>query len=249
MLERWRRERPDEAELTRRRFARRQWAGRWLRMRAVVVAAAVLVVLVIGAWAVFFSSLLAVDGVEVEGNDLLTVEQVEAAAAVPHDVPLARTDLDAIRDRVEELPAVRTADVSRKWPDAILVKVTERVAVAVVEAGGEFRGIDAEGVAFRDFAEQPESLPLIKIDEDTAADARAEGAAVIAALPDDIAQQVEHLELHSIDQISLQLRDGRVVQWGSAEDSADKARVLAVLLDEVEAKEYDVTVPGQATTR
>jgi cell division protein FtsQ len=36
--------------------------------------------------------------------------------------------------------------------------------------------------------------------------------------------------------------------WGSAEDSAQKAEVLAVLLDR-DAKQIDVSVPGRPTTR
>jgi cell division protein FtsQ len=36
--------------------------------------------------------------------------------------------------------------------------------------------------------------------------------------------------------------------WGSAEDSADKAAVLAVLLEQ-RADEIDVSVPGRPTTR
>ena len=44
------------------------------------------------------------------------------------------------------------------------------------------------------------------------------------------------------------LRDGRQVEWGSAEQSKQKAEVLAELLTAVDAKHYDVSVPGQPTT-
>jgi len=38
------------------------------------------------------------------------------------------------------------------------------------------------------------------------------------------------------------------VSWGSAEHSAQKAEVLAVLLQQ-KAREIDVSVPGRPTTR
>jgi cell division protein FtsQ len=38
------------------------------------------------------------------------------------------------------------------------------------------------------------------------------------------------------------------VMWGSAENSAEKAEVLAVLLER-DAHEIDVSVPGRPTTR
>ena len=45
------------------------------------------------------------------------------------------------------------------------------------------------------------------------------------------------------------LRDGREVQWGSADESDLKATVLAELLAGQEAKVYDVSVPGQPARR
>ena len=51
----------------------------------------------------------------------------------------------------------------------------------------------------------------------------------------------------TVDQITLVLRDGRQVLWGSAEESDAKARVLVALLKEPAAS-YDVSVPGQPTT-
>ncbi|KQY64812.1 cell division protein FtsQ [Nocardioides sp. Root151] len=237
-----------EEELSRRRFARRQWARRWLRLRLVVISAVLALALVVGVWLVYFSSVLAVKGVDVEGNKLLTEEQVLAAADVRSGEPLARADMGAIKDRLEDLPAVASADVSREWPDRILVRVTERVAVAVVERGGTYRGIDATGFAFRSYPKMPGNLPRLKVDDDTVDEAVAEGANVLASLPTTIARKVDYVELHTVDQISLKLRDGRTIVWGSAEQSEDKAKVIAILLRQ-KADVYDVSVPGQPTTR
>ena len=76
----------------------------------------------------------------------------------------------------------------------------------------------------------------------------AEAAAVVSALPDDLAPRVDHVSVATVDQIELALRDGRTVVWGSAEDSAQKAEVLEVLLGQ-EASVYDVSVPSNPTTR
>ena len=63
----------------------------------------------------------------------------------------------------------------------------------------------------------------------------------------DLARRVDHLEARSVDQISLVLRDGRTVVWGSADQSAEKAKVLQALLG-FDAQQYDVSVPGRPTT-
>ncbi len=56
------------------------------------------------------------------------------------------------------------------------------------------------------------------------------------------------VRVRTVDTIALQLRNGRTVRWGSADGSADKARVLAVLLGQT-ASFYDVSVPGQPVIR
>lgn len=248
MLERLRRRQVDEEELSRRRFVRRQWARRWLQLRVLVIGVVLLIAAVVGIWLVYFSSVLSVKGADIEGTRLLTENEVMVAAGVPEGDPLARADISAIRDRVEDLPEVKSADVSREWPDRILIKVEERVAVAVVERGGTLRGIDATGFPFRGYRSLPKNLPLIRIDDDTADEAVAEGAMVVASLPPAIARKVEHVELRTIDQISLELRDGRSIVWGSAENSADKSEVIGHLI-KIKAQVYDVSVPSQPTTR
>jgi cell division protein FtsQ len=52
----------------------------------------------------------------------------------------------------------------------------------------------------------------------------------------------------TVDQISLVLKDGRKVVWGSADQSDTKADVLATLLAGVQAQVYDVSVPSKPTT-
>lgn len=238
----------DPADRSRRRFARRQWARRWLAWRYLVAVVALVAVVGGGLWLVYFSSWLSVSGVEVEGVGLLSATQVRQAAAVPQGEPLARVDLDRVRARVEALAAVRSADVSRKWPDQVLVEVEERVAVAVVEIGGRLQGMDADGVVFRDYAQAPPELPRVETGATTGSEALREAALVVSALPTDLRARVDHVEASTIDEISLQLHDGRTVEWGSAEDSELKARVVADLLAARKAQHYDVSVPGQPTT-
>jgi cell division protein FtsQ len=235
------------ADRTRRRFARRQWARRWLAWKY-VVAVVLLLALVVGAiWLVFFSSYLSVRGVEVDGVQQLRASEVRAAAAVPDGEPLARVDVDRVRSRVEALAGVRSADVSRAWPDQVLITVEEREAIAVVEIGGQLRGMDAEGVVFKDYAKAPAGLPRVETSATTGGEALREAALVVAALPSDLAAKADHVEVRTVDEISLVLRDGRTVEWGSSEQSEEKARVLTDLLGQP-ARKYDVSVPGQPTT-
>lgn len=241
------RERTSPEERTRRRFARRQWARRWGLWRRVLVVVLGVAVVATGVWLVFFSSVLAVDEVSVTGTDHLTDAQVERAADVPTGHPLATVDLDAIQARVEALAPVASVDVTRQWPDTVAIAVTEREAVAVVEVDGGLEGMDADGVFFRTYANRPRTLPQVDLSADADVDTRREVAGVLAAMPNTLVNRIDHLEARSVDQISLVLRDGRTVLWGSADDSAEKADVLASLLT-YKAQQYDVSVPSRPTT-
>lgn len=234
-------------ERSRKAFARRQWRRRWLTWR--YVAALVVLILLAGAsvWALWWSSWLSVKGVHVTGTDQITSQQVRDAAGVPLGGPLVAVDLEAAEARVEALAAVRSVDVSRQWPDEVLLEVTERQPLAVVQIGDRVRALDEEGVLFLDYRNPPGHLPRVQTPPGTDASALREAADVVSSLPDTVARIVDHVKVETVDRITLALRDGRSVVWGSAEDSEQKALVLTALLRQ-KAEVYDVSVPGQPTT-
>ncbi|CUR61743.1 Cell division protein FtsQ [metagenome] len=237
------------ARRTRRRFARRQWARRWLSLRYVLAFVLVVAVLATSVWLVFFSATLQVKRVEVVGNDLLSDGRVREIADVPLGEQLALVDLARADARVGSLAEVRSVDVTRTWPDAVRIQVVERTAVAVVELAGRLRGLDADGVVFRDYKTAPKGMPRVRPGSSAGTDALKEAATVVAALPEDLATRVDHVEVATVDQITLVMRDQRQVLWGSAEESELKAQVIDRLLAAQKASVYDVSVPGNPTVR
>lgn len=241
---------PDEetVRIAQQDFRKRRSAGRWRRVRSYVLVVLVLGLVAAAAWAVYFSSLVTARDVDVTGTRALGDARVERAAEVPTGTPLARVDLDAIRARVESIASVRAAEVSRSWPHTVHIDVTERTPIAVVDRGDGLQALDAEGVLFGSYETRPRRLPLVRTEPDTAAEALVEAARVIDALPQRVAARVVTLEVASIDKIQLVLGNDRRVLWGSAEDSEQKAEVLAVLLKRP-GQQLDVSVPGRPTTK
>jgi cell division protein FtsQ len=234
---------------TRRRFARRQWRRRWLAWRYLLVAVLVVAVVAGGVYAVWFSSWLAVRTIDVTGAQTVDASDIRARSGIDLGEPLARADLAGAERRIGALAAVRSVSVTRQWPNGILVSVEERVPIAVVEIGTRLRGMDADGVVFREYKKAPPGLPRVQTSIGTTSLALREAAKVISALPSDLSLRVDHVQVTTVDQISLALKDGRTVIWGSAEESETKAEVLATLLATVEADTYDVSVPSKPTTR
>jgi len=241
---------PDRAtQRSRKRFARRQWRRRWLAWRVVLAVVLVLALVGTGVYAVWFSSWLAVRTVEVSGAQTVKADAIRSRSGIEQGEPLARVDLAAVEARIASLAVVRSVDVTRQWPHGILIDLEERVAVAVVEIGGSLRGMDRDGVVFRDFRSPPPGLPRIQTEIGTTADALREAAEVVTALPEDLALRVDHVDVQTVDEISLVLKDGRTVVWGSSAESQTKASVLATLLATVDATTYDVSVPSKPTTK
>ncbi|MCW2739044.1 FtsQ-type POTRA domain-containing protein [Nocardioides sp.] len=234
---------------TRRRFARRQWARRWLSLRYVLVVVALVALVATSIWLVFFSATLQVKKVEVVGNKLLSDARVREVADVPLGDQLALVDLARADARVGSLAEVKSVDVTRAWPDGVRIVVVERTAVAVVELAGRIRGLDADGVVFRDYKTVPRGMPRIRPGGAAGTDALKEAATVVSALPKDLAARVDHVEVATVDQITLVMRDQRQVLWGSAEQSELKAEVIDRMLAAVRAQVYDVSVPGNPTVR
>jgi cell division protein FtsQ len=180
---------------TRRAFTRRRWARRWLSWRRALAALLVLGLLGLATYAVWFSAWLRAEQVTVTGADQLSVSEVERVAAVPLDEPLARVDLGAISTRVQSLAIVKEVDVVRGWPHTVEITVVERQAVAVVQIGTTLRGLDEDGVVFRDFKAPPADLPRVQTSSGATSESLREAAAVVSALPDDLAQKAEVLEV------------------------------------------------------
>jgi cell division protein FtsQ len=232
-----------------RRFMAR---ARRRRMRAALPwAMTVGVLAVVGAlvWVVYGTSVLGVRQVEVVGTDSLTPMEVEQAAAVRMHQPLAGVDLDRIRGRIEGLPPVGRAVVSRSWPSTVVIEVVERTPVAAVPVGEQFTLIDAEGVAFRTVERRPSGLPVARLARPGPDDIHTRSAlTVLSALTDELREQLVSISVPAPAQVSLALRKDRTVIWGDESQSETKAQVATVLLER-KGDTIDVSAPKVVTIR
>ncbi|KAA1417916.1 FtsQ-type POTRA domain-containing protein [Nocardioides humilatus] len=240
-------------ERTRRKFARRQWARRWVVLRAVLVAVLLVGATGFGIYALYFSSWLQVEGATVAGTSQLTDDEVLAAAEVPTGEALIRADLEAIEARVKKLTAVKSVDVSREWPHDIHIEVHELDPIAVVGVGTDYAFLADTGDTYTFGAmpkQAPAALPRVEVSSGADRLALQEAADVVGALDPAVASLVDHLKVETADQIQLVLSEDRLVEWGSADLSDEKARVLLDLLDaKPDATVYDVSVPSMPATR
>ncbi|MGH3309321.1 MAG: cell division protein FtsQ/DivIB, partial [Streptomyces sp.] len=207
-----------------------------------------------GVWALYGSSWLRVERVSVSGNQVLTGDQVRAAARIPVGTPVGSVDGTAAERRLRAaLPRLGDVQVVRAWPHGIGLKVTERKAELVIGKAGKYVEVDDEGVRFATVPQQPKGVPLLAMEVRRsaglrhfgAARLRREAVAATTALPESVARETRTVRVRSYDSITLELTGGRTVLWGSGERGTAKAKSLTALMKAAKgAEHFDVSVPS-----
>lgn len=240
--------------MTEELFVERRRAGRRRRMLRVLLgllAAGVVAALV---WMIWFSQLLAVGRVQVEGTTTLRPSDIRTQAAVRLGEPLVRVDTVAIESRVAAMERIDQVEVTRQWPRTIRVEVVERKPVGWVLSAGAIRALDRYGVDFRSLRTEPKHLTEVQVEAITARKRQQalEGAAAVLELlrteDPGLLKKVQYVRVASKDSIQLVLGKNRTVTWGSASKGKQKLTVLRSLL-RIKARGYDVSAPEQPTTR
>jgi cell division protein FtsQ len=209
------------------------------------------------AWLLLAGPVLAVRAVHVDGLRVLPADQVQEAAGIGAGTPLLRVDVEAAETRVAQLPPVASVEVTRDWPDSVVITVVERVPVAVVGDRGRRSLVDADGVLFDTVtgAAPDGVVPLDVASPGPDDPATRAGIAAVASLPADVREQVAGAAAASPDDISLTLIDGTVVRWGDASESGAKSAALVGLLEQLAdghlepAGTIDVSTPDAVVLR
>jgi cell division protein FtsQ len=228
------------------RHRRRGWRAAFFALAALgVVGAAV--------WILFGSPLLVVRSVTVSGTHLVLRSEVLAVSGVVPGTPLIRVNTARAAARIGQIKQVRSVQVSRSWPNRLVIVVRERTPVLVLPAyGGGYDLADAHGVVLQRVARRPKGLPLyptvapegaLRGDPDLTA-----ATAVLGELPARLRHSVIKVTAPHPDQVTLRLAGGVTVLWGDTGRPAIKARELAVLMRS-HLRYYDVSALGSVAAR
>ena len=144
----------------------------------IVLAIVVGVVIFAGYRAAASASFFQVRKVEVQGTSKVSADEVQALVRKEVEkTGVWQADLKGMNARLEKLPWIRTAIVSRVLPDGIRVRITERVPRAVVRtASGRFRWVDDDAVLLGEMlpTDQIPSFFLRGLNEEDSEGARTE---------------------------------------------------------------------------
>jgi POTRA domain protein, FtsQ-type len=214
-------------------------------------ASALAIIAVLYVVLVFFSPLLATQKITVRGTSLLETTQVEQKLEPLRGVPLTRIDEKKVRELLGQDNVIRSVQVESRPPHELVVTLKERTAVAVVKQGDTYHTVDSDGVSLLESATQPDtSVPLVRFsgdDPQTSAEFHTISTA-LSAMPSELLAQVKEASATSTSSITLTLRDNTTVQWGTAEESELKAKVLLSLRQAI-AKRAQEETSSEAQTQ
>ena len=216
---------------------------------------------------VFFSPLLATQKITVRGASLLETTQVEQKLEPLRGVPLTRIDEKRVRELIGQDNVLRSVQVESRPPHELVVTLKERTAIAIVKEGETYHTVDTDGVSLMESSSEPStSVPLVRLngDDPQHSDEFRTISTALSAMPAELLAQVKEASATSTSSITLTLRDNTTVQWGTAQESELKAKVLLSLRQAVaqRAQEeassgaqaqkvtvYDVSAPRVPVTR
>jgi cell division protein FtsQ len=242
----------DDRIANRRRQVRHERRRSRLRRTLTVTT---LVVLLLIAWAIERSPLVALEEVAVTGTRRLEAATVRRAADLAPGTSTLRLDLDGARRRVESLPLVASATVRRVDPLTVAVDVVEREPVATLRGRTGAVLIDADGIVVQRGSEPglavidalSARLPAPGGSIETVP-AAANALAALAGLPGPLRTEIDTYVAIAEDELELRLASGVRVRVGRADRLDEKARAIGGLLEERGDRDIpviDVRTPTQ----
>jgi cell division protein FtsQ len=239
----------------RRQAVTRERGRRRLR---VLIALAVVLGVVGGIAALVSSPLLDVDRVEVIGAKETSV------AAVLHVTGLSErghamiaVDRFALARRVERLPWVASAEVTRKWPNVVRVRLAERTAIGAIAVPGGVALLDTNGRVLATATTPPAGAVSILASDtipgpgNTAPAPVRAALSILHALSATLAGQVQ--SIHRLDgapaTYELGIAGGILIRLGEADRIPEKLTAAEAVLSKQHTPGVviDVRVPRSPT--
>ncbi|MCP3933921.1 MAG: FtsQ-type POTRA domain-containing protein [Actinomycetia bacterium] len=229
------------------------------RLRWLVIALVVVITIVTG-WFVVRSSLFAIDSIGWSGLDSVTLTEASSAAGIAEGMSLTEADPAVIAERLEELPWVLDANVTRSWWGTVSIDITERTAVAMVMREQDvWVVVDEMGKVLSEAVVRHDLPRLSGIGaagvpgSDLASDAIAP-LEVVSLLPESIRARVEGVARDARGEMWVSLRTADRILLGSDRDIAMKVVALTTVLESLDFEgrtgwEMDVSVPTLPSVR
>ena len=200
------------------------------------------------AWVVLASPLLAVSEVQASGSTEAVRSIAERVGGEQKGRSLLLVDTAAVEEEIESDSRVADATVRRGMPRSLVIEVVARVPVLALEkTKGQVELLDMTGVRIQTVKAAPAGVPVVKGGSGVGDEASVRAALhVLTVLPESLRAKVRNLRFDQTGSISFEL-SGTTIVWGSDERAELKARLVQILLTK-KPKSIIVSAPDTPVT-
>ena len=208
------------------------------RRLRVLLLGVTIISLAVGGYLLSKSSLFDVDEIVVEGVAGELAAEVLQESRVQKGKPLLEVDSSAISNRIEEIPWVKEARISRSWGGTITIRVSTRDPVAAFKNSEGWLIVDIEGRVLQ----KEKTLPyfLVPIEEEIGSLSLGEWAPeqviplikVAGTISSELTGDISSIK--GKDQIELLLFGGGKILFGDSTDIEGKVVAAATILSQVD---------------
>ena len=133
-------------------------------------------------WGVTADAGFRLDQIYLTGRDHADASAVKAALGLEAGMPILALDLEELQQKLQQVPEIKNAVISRELPNRLSIALQEREPAAMWQHAGKHRLVDAEGIVLAsDKYTMDASVPII-VGEDAPEHVR-ELLAVLNAAP------------------------------------------------------------------
>jgi cell division protein FtsQ len=191
------------------------------------------------------SSFFIIGSVEVRGNKYVATEDICRIAGIPEQTNIFRLNVNEIKSRLEKDLRIAQVDITRKFPDTIVLTITERHPIAYVASNYGFVELDKQGVilaAFKNFKQL--NVPVItgvQVDNGYIGDSVSNSdlntvLEYLSMLDENILNRISEVNIKSNDQIIAYTVGSTQIRIGTSERLAEKARLTNEILRDIDDK-------------
>lgn len=190
------------------------------------------------------SPLFEVKKIVLEGNHFLGSEKIISVSGVNKGENIFKANLQEASERLKIIPMLKSADVSRKLPSTVVIKVTERTPLALLPSSDGFVQVDGEGVYLQKGLSSDRNLPVITglkcVIPPPGKPVKGEGLeaalGVVGQLPAVLLPELSEVNIGVQGDVILYTLDGVQCRLGTISDISEKGLVLSRVLSGLKAK-------------
>jgi len=212
------------------------------RRRALALGLGIALLLGLSVWALTYTSLFRAHHIRVEGAGALSAEQVRTLAEVDAATNVVHVDQAAVVARLEQDPWIAQASVHVELPDTLVLEITERRPVGVIDAMGDRAILASDATLLPTTWGIPDDLPAVRAALGAPTqEQRTAAADLLTALDPVVVKRVTTISVGQDGLVTLTLTSGVTVVAGQEGDEGAKAEALRAVLRWAASKNLDLT--------